>query len=158
MERLYKLSLLVLLIVSVLSCSSSKMKLEKEAPLVLNEVYFQKWTSGIENGGQGINIYFPSLINQNNTTLDSVFFRKMKGKIRTGKASYFANLRPTQPNDIIMHGDSKQEYGNTANTFPFNLKDNECVISYIDNGSTKYFKVDGIIEKQPEYYPSAPTK
>lgn len=134
------------------------MKLQEEAPLEHNRVYFQEWVAGIKDGGSGVNIYFPNLVIKNNATLDSVYFRKMRGKLRNGKASYFASLRKDKPQDITMNGDGKEEYGNKTPEFPFDLKNDECVISYIENGETKYFKIGDIKEKAGEYYPTSPPK
>ena len=85
----------------------------------------------------------------------------MIGIMQSGKASYFSNLK--QPNkDIIMTNQENGEYGNSipnrARDFPFTLNNDECVISYIDAGKTKYIKLNNIVEKQGEYSPSAPPK
>ncbi|MBT8303849.1 MAG: hypothetical protein KJP09_05210 [Bacteroidia bacterium] len=50
-----------------------------------------------------------------------------------------------------MSGDSKQEYGNKrpedTEKIPFELKMNECVVSYKEGKKTKYFKIDEVEEK-----------
>jgi len=59
-----------------------------------------------------------------------------------------------------MSNDPNAEFGNEmpeiSQKIPFVLKDNECVISYKDGKTTKYFKVDNITEKDLIPYPSAP--
>lgn len=133
----------------------------KQMPLFIRDTYFQRSISGKEEGGSGINIYFPTLINKSNYKLEKVYFRGMIGEMQSGKASHFANLKSNKVG-LIMSNEDKAEYGNTVPTkpepFPFELKDNECMISYLDNGETKYFQVYNIVEKAAKYYPSAPPK
>ncbi len=152
----FKFLILLVITMTFSNCSSSKIKFQEDAPLEHNRPYFQEWVAGIKDGGSGVNIYFPNLVTKNNTKVDSVFFRKMKGKLRNGKASYFATLKKPIPQDITMSGDSKSEYGNKLPEFPFELKNNECVISYIEGGETKYVKIANLKEKAGEYYPSSP--
>lgn len=51
-------------------------------------------------------------------------------------------------NNMTLHKDAKEEFGNkvkeTQEKFPFELKDNEAIISYKENGKTVYYKVTGI--------------
>ena len=42
--------------------------------------------------------------------------------------------------------------------FTFQLKDNECVIIYIEDSTTKYYKIQDLIEKRRDEYPSATKK
>jgi len=71
----------------------------------------------------------------------------------------FVNLIQTKK-PTILHEDHKKEAGNEPpqlqEKIPFELKNNEGVISYTENGKLKYYKVESIIEKIPIYYPSAP--
>lgn len=133
----------------------------KSMPLFIKDTYFQRWVAGQQAGGSGINIYFPTLINKDNYKLEKVYFRGMIGDMQSGKASYFANLKSFKDGLVMSNGDNA-EYGNTTPTkpepFPFELKSNECMISYVDKGETKYFQVYNIIEKTGINYPSAPLR
>ncbi|WP_203460467.1 hypothetical protein [Lacinutrix sp. WUR7] len=42
--------------------------------------------------------------------------------------------------------------------FPFQLKGNECVIIYIEDSTTKYYKIEDLIEKPRDEYPSETQK
>lgn len=152
----FKSLVILITIMTLFNCYSSKLKLQDKAPIEHTRPYFQEWVAGIKDGGSGINIYFPNLVTKNNAIIDSVFFRKMKGKLRNGKASYFATLKKPKPIDLTMSSDPKSEYGNKLPKFPFELKNNECVISYIEEGETKYVKIGNLKEKEGEYYPSSP--
>jgi len=143
------------------NAEAKKMVIETQSEIQTGQVYFQKWVAGRQEADSGINIYFPNLTNKNNYPLKQVFFRGMIGEMRSGKASYFANLTYNKK-DIIMSNEPNAEYGNTlpnsSEDFPFTLKDNECIISYIDDGKIKYHKIGNIVEKQAQYLPSAPPK
>ena len=62
-----------------------------------------------------------------------------------------------QPVDIILSSDSKEEYNNKLpqkdKGSPFELKDDECVISYTLNGKIEYFKVSNIRKEVAVNYP-----
>ena len=50
-----------------------------------------------------------------------------------------------------MSNEPYAEYGNKVPELPkksfFQLKENECVISYKQSGKTKYFKIKGLTKK-----------
>lgn len=147
------------------NCSSAQ-KLEKDAPFKIGEVYFQSWVAGVEGGGAGTNIFIPIEDNLIKTVqLDSVYFR--------GKASIL-EFKPNYPSlyigrflsssnlnkDLIMSDEPYKEYGNKLpkpiQSIPFELKPNECVLTFLQNGKTYYYKIENIVEKRAVQYPSAP--
>lgn len=166
--KLYELIVITFLSIILMQCKSSKqnqsesvfkekeIKLESQGDITTGKVFFQKWVAGQQDGGSGINIYFPELVNKNNYTIGNVYFRGMIGQIINGKASPFASLRFVNK-DIIMSSDANAEYGNDMpKVFPFKLKDNECVISYNTGNEIKYYKIENILEKATQFMPSAP--
>ena len=145
----FQITLLVI-IVCICSCTSSKYTLQKQAPIQLTQTYLQHWTTGVAIGSSGVNLYFANLYpNHEGITLDSVYFRKMKGKLKPIKGQYFSRLTRMLSN----------KEGNALTTngyFPFDLNNRECVISYTEEGTTKYYKVSNIKEKEGVYYPDGP--
>ncbi|RLJ63253.1 hypothetical protein CLV86_1790 [Lacinutrix venerupis] len=130
----------------------------KEMPLFIRDAYFQSWFSGQKAGGSGIHIYFPTLINKQNYKLEKVYFRGMIGDMQEENNMHFANLKSNK-NRLVMSNDENAEYGNTKpEPFPFELKPNECMISYKHGDKIKYFQVYNIKEKASVNYPSAPIK
>ena len=104
---------------------------------------------------------------KDNIQLDSVYFRGKAAKfeIKPNNSTLFIgrfSLAANQKKDIIMSNKPKAEYGNELpklNTkIPFELKDNECVVSYNEGDKTKYFKIENVVEKQAQFYPSAPPR
>lgn len=150
MKALKSLITLFVLIVCICSCSSSKYALQKQAPIQLTQTYLQHWTTGVAIGSSGVNLYFTNLYpNHAGIQMDSVYFRKMKGKLMPLKGQYFSRLtkRLTNEEDNAL---------TTKGFSPFQLENRECVISYIENGITKYYKVSNIEEKEGVYYPEGP--
>ena len=64
--------------------------------------------------------------------------------------------------DIVMSNEPFAEYGNEAPKLPekakLDLKNDECIVSYLDNGNKKYLLIKNISAKEPKYYPSAPSR
>ncbi|WP_223032287.1 hypothetical protein [Hanstruepera marina] len=156
-------------IIMLYNCKSAKetsntntIVFEEKPSFELDKVYFQKWVAGVQGGGSGIHMYVLVKTNKTHVEFDNVYFRGLKAKLILGKIGYLANFKTplNQKKDIIMDADSKQEYGNKLpendNHFPFTLQDNECVIQYTENGNVKFYKVEEVVEKKAEYYPSAP--
>lgn len=145
--------------VAFYGCSSQK-KLETSTPFVLGTASCQKWTEGLEDGVSGkiVKITVRELTGKDVGFL-SIYFRgsmapvvmemEDQGMMATAK---FQNAKP----DIIMHADSMREVGNQppkratrdGTEFPFDLRETEAVLSYMENEKVKYVKVVGIADKQ----------
>ena len=67
----------------------------------------------------------------------------------------FKNQNREKP-DMVMHADSKKEVGNkppmTKEKFPFELEADQCVLSFLDGDTVKYYKVKNIKEKKPKMF------
>lgn len=169
------LSLFMLfLLASFSNCSSTKevnneankigMQNFQETPsFILGETSYKYWTAGIQGGGSGINVLVLVEENKNNVVFDTIYFRGMQSKLEAVKTGYVANFRTkaNQKEDLIMSADKNAEYGNEIAdkaAFPFQLKDKECIISYIEDNIIKYFKIENLVEKPRDMYPTAPPK
>lgn len=149
LQNVLKPFLAITVLLVFVNCKPSKYAFQKEVPLQLTRAYFNNWTTGVKIGSVGINLYIANLIPENNVVIDSVFFRKMKGKLKPGKGLYTSRLtkRLTNAEDNAL---------TTTGFFPFKLGNRECVISYTEGGITKYYKVDYLEEKEGVYYPDGP--
>lgn len=167
MKRIPQISTLMLILIlmtSFTNCSTAQ-KLQQEAPMEFGDSYFQQWVAGIKGGGSGLNLFIPIIENKNNVVLDSVYFRGKATKLEkiSGENVQYAGYFKTPHNndkEIILSSDMNEEHKNTISvqtySIPFDLKDDECVVTYKINEKTKYFKISNIKEKQPLHYPSAP--
>ncbi|WP_242083729.1 hypothetical protein [Aestuariivivens sediminis] len=154
---------LLFVAVHMSQCASSP-KLQDSIPLDLGEPYYQSWIAGIKGGGSGFDVYIPIKNNPNHIILDSVYFRDRGTKLEEIQPGLFRGRLDSSLNksDIIMSNAPYAEYGNTLpkhpKPLPFELKDNECILGYREHHRKKYFKISGVIKKEPLYYPGTPPK
>ncbi|WP_073083728.1 hypothetical protein [Winogradskyella jejuensis] len=134
------------------------MKLQKKAPTTFGDVYCQNWVAGVQGGGSGTNIFIE--IKDENIVLDSVHFRGKTVKLETKPANpqlFIGRLKSegnTNQYEVVSTSDQKEQ----MEDFPFRLENDECVVSYKENGKIKYFKLIDIKEKPIEALPlSAPS-
>ena len=141
------------------------MTLQKSIPFNIVSVFAQPWTAGQKGGGSGINVQMTiQNINQKEITLKDFYFRRKKTAIEdistNNNGLHVARFINSEEKEVVMHHAHEKEAGNEPPKLykknPFMLEKNEGVISYTENGKLKYFKIENIIEKFPNYYPSAP--
>lgn len=165
MKPLKQLFTFVIFISLFTNCSSAQ-KLQNESPIKLGDAYSQTWVSGVKGGGSGLNLFIPTEIKKYDLIrLDSVYFRGKVAKleiIEDETLVYVGRFKGkfNQKEDRIIDTDNPSENNNKTSEIdqkiPFDLKDSECVVSFKKGNETKYFKIEKIVEKQPEHYPSAP--
>ena len=134
-----------------------------QAPLELGKATCQKWMGGRAESGSGMMLEIPLAAQMpNGLQLRQAFFREKMADVRiqtqNGQQVLKANFKNVvaEKPDIIMHADPKEEVGNQPPTpkvkFPFELNEDECIISYMDGDTVKYFKVQGVQEKKARMY------
>ncbi|WP_431133158.1 hypothetical protein [Psychroserpens mesophilus] len=164
LKQISFLMVMIILMVSFSQCSTAQ-KLQKKPPVKIGETYAQKWVAGIQEGGSGINVFIP--VKDTAVTLDSIYFRNQKVNLEFNngdQAFYIGRFKIdfNQKQDIILSSDMKEEAKNVLpklkEEMPFELKDDECIITYRKGSQTLYFKISNIKIKQPLHYPSAPPK
>ncbi|AKA35031.1 hypothetical protein [Flagellimonas lutaonensis] len=150
------------LLFSLSGCSSQK-KLVKNPPFEMGDATCQRWVGGRAESGSGLLLNIPvDNAVATNTPLQQAFFRGRVADIKVEEKdgewmaiANFINQREEKP-DMVMHADPKKEVGNRPpkleEKFPFELGPDECVVSYMEDGKTKYFKITGIKEKKPLTY------
>ena len=130
--------------------------------LKIKEITYQEVVAGRQETPKNYVMNVLLLSNPKNATLDSIFFRGIKAKlVKTENELYTAKLQEEHSEDLVMSVNVIEELNNELpepSKMPFNLKDSECVISYIDNSRTKFLKTTKIKQVQSVYYPSTPPK
>ncbi len=148
------------LIAITTNCSSAQ-KLQEKSPVEFGDIHFQKWTAGVKGGGSGINLYIP--VKNEMIKIDSIYFRGQvsKAEVKPKDSSLYIGRFDTkfnQSKDIILSSDSMEEAKNKLpvkdKPIPFELENDECVISYSKKGKTLYYKISDLKERAAEYYPS----
>jgi hypothetical protein len=156
MKKLKKATYAIVFMVSfsfTFQCATSSVKstkFQKQTPFMLKSVLFQEWYAGVKVGDKGINVFIPINDLGDGVTLKDIYFRSLSGKLVKENNKYIAVLKQ-QSYNYAPFSDSKQI------VFPFKLRDNECVISYIENGQTKFCKIKTLNEIAATYYENEPT-
>lgn len=152
--------LLTVFALSFLNCANQKQTLAQTNPnpnfglqnepvFRFDQVQFQEWYAGINVGGTGFNIFLQNITNDENIILDKVYFRNLTGVLIKGKGQYSALLKNASTDYTWQDTEKPADY-------PFDLAFNECVISYKENGQTKYYKIASLNEKAGTYYENGP--
>ncbi|WP_204344438.1 hypothetical protein [Psychroserpens algicola] len=142
----------VAIISTTFQCASPKVaatQFEIQTPFNIKTVSFQEWYAGIKVGTTGLNVYLPVTNISQNVTIDSIYFRNLKGKLERKDSRYVAVLQNTTKGYTFKKSERPDDY-------PFTLKDYECVISYIENGVVKYHKITQLNEVAGTYYENGP--
>lgn len=116
----------------------SENKLQTKAPFTITKALY------IINNNK---LYNTIKITKTNSEieLNEIFFLGRKLKLNKENNIYTAKVTKTEfRNDMVLHSDPKKEYGNTppvVEKIPFNLKNNEAVVSYTIEGIIKFYKI-----------------
>lgn len=163
LKDLFGLAALSFLMLSISNCGSSQnsksIRFESTPPFSISEIFAQDWVAGIKEGGFGtdVSITFESL--NENLNIENIYFAKKVFMIRqvgSNPNAYMGSHKEQAGRDIIMDSDPANEAKNIPPIpFPFELGPNEAVISYIENGTTKFYKVSNVVIKPRLAYPQA---
>ncbi len=134
-----------------------------EPPFEVQNAYFQKWVAGVQAGGSGVNVYLTIENIAESVEIQHVYFRNNIERTRNSEQDpdqYIAYFKDRPKKDVIMDGEVIKEAQNTPpqEDFPFNLKDNEAVISFLHKDEVKYLKLSEIEEKPMIAYPQGNPK
>ena len=158
-----KNALFVALICLILCCSSQK-KLETTAPFSLGEVYAQKWMVEENLKDSGYEVIIPIMsLDENEAVLQNLYHKgkmvnlsiKLTDKGTVALAEY--NKEDVLQKDMLVLDTSKKRQKKNSQKmelFPFELKETEAVLSYLQNDKIKYVKLLGIRQNPIVVYPS----
>ena len=144
------LKIILLSCITFLLFQCGSRNFNKKSPFkVQSATYYNSATDLQENTNSNLYIRYSS---KNNINFDSLYFRKNTTKLQTktikgikyvvGEFQKKIFLRDFTL-DVNPINELKNKFP-TRETFPFELQDNEAIISYQLKGKTKYFKVKNI--------------
>ncbi|WP_369048021.1 hypothetical protein [Tenacibaculum sp. UWU-22] len=147
----------IIITISFFECKS--LLFEKKPPFTINQATYSNYVGGIPGtSGTWIRLAYQS--NQK-IKFDSIYFRDKQTKVElqtikgTNYVSGHFNTNSFK-NNLILHNNGKKEYGNKLPEIKkkprFKLAKNEAVISYTENGKTKYIKIKNVQETDTKLY------
>lgn len=153
------LKIFALLVTILLLSQCASAKFEEKPPFTITSAIYNNWFAGQpDNSGVNVTITYTSLYP---IKFDSIYFSKKIMKLESTKTKekkiLIANFVSVVKQDIILDVNASKEINNTIpviEKFPYILKQNEAIISYIVKGKTKYFKIKSIKKGKSIFYPS----
>ena len=141
---------------SLLLFSCHATKFVKKPPFKIIDAKYQNWYGGRE-GVRGISVKILVQEIPEDLTFKNIYFKGKKLKVFVSDVENLkllsANINTGyRPETLNMHVNPKKEYGNTLpqdkKDFPFALKENEAVISYLKSNKEYFYKV--ILKKEKD--------
>lgn len=153
------ISLLVIVMLSSCAGFNNVYVLEEEPHFTLDEVYSQKWVAGVKEGGSGTHLHFTVASQVGELRFMHAYFRNQKQRIVQNQQTpdvYMVNFPNQSMSDRIMDVDPTKEATNTPEgEYPFDMEEDQAVLSYLLNGELKFYQVGPIAEKPMLAYPGA---
>ncbi len=156
MNKFISIGMVAITSVFLMCCGSSKApnksSLQNNPPFKVVEATYSKQfdeQTGVNNIIIRISINNPEIL------LDTVYFRNNSSILILDKSdsnsAYVGSLvLPRKNQNFNLNLDSKKEYGNQApdisRKIPFELKENEAIVSYLLKNKRTYFKISNFIE------------
>ncbi len=149
MKYLYTIFSLILVSTLFTNCAGNK-NMQGKAPAQIQQTYYT-------TQGDLLKLHIPvTAIQEDRVILNSVYFRGKKADLQQDSENsglFVATINTGKP-DLIMSSDPKEEYKNKAPQISekqsFELKENEAVLIFTENGKEKYYKIAGIEERSAQ--------
>lgn len=159
-----KNTMLLLSLIALINCKSLESRVvESQKPIQIINPYFKPWVSGVRGGGSGITVFLP-VQNLNGITPDSIHFRGQRVKAFYENNTIIGRFQTphNQPQEVILSNESMAEVKNQLlpkyQPSQFDLKLNDCVLSYIKQNKRGYYKIENLKQHISTPYPSASPK
>lgn len=152
-----KIGIYLLMLIGFMTCKSAK--LEKNPPFQINGATYNNWVGG-QQGVSGMKVII-SYTSEQPITFEKILFQnretKLEMKEQKGKKYLvgFFDTSTRKGRELIMDKDPKKEMQNKPpkKEYPFELKENEAVISYMDGNKLMFTKVEKIKKTDTDFYP-----
>lgn len=150
----------IFIIMSFSNCANGR-KITEKPPVAMQQVYYTPWAGGVKETESGYNLFIPVEARNEGVALDSVYFRGKGAELFTNPqhpdlyiAHFVTSSSSEEEPDFVMSSDPREEYGNRppkiSRHFPFELEDDEAVVSFQKNGKKSYYKITGIKKKNSD--------
>lgn len=131
-----------------------------KAPFSITEKSYFYWVGG-KKGSNGTSIKIVGNFETTNVDFPKLYFQNKEyqivPEITGNKFTLVGNHSAITNENIVMHRDPKQEFGNQPSSaekkIPFELEKNEAILVYSINGKDFYYKVTDIKQLETVTYP-----
>ncbi|WP_432412231.1 hypothetical protein [Rasiella sp. SM2506] len=149
------------------NCGSGKTEtdtyyFEENPPFRVETASYQQWVAGTPQGGSGVNVFINFSNIQQGVIFKKLYFRDKQTDVVTSAAvrvQYVGYFKNEPKRDVLMDSNYLKEAVNTPpNKIPFQLNNDEAVISYEFNKEIAYFKIENLEQKEILAYPASNPK
>jgi hypothetical protein len=157
--RTIKILSILFLLLGFSQCGGST--LVKKSTLKVEKAFYNKWFGG-QRGVRGTKVEI-HLKDASEVIFVALYFQGKRTKVEVSQMekftriiAHFSTLKRKNRN-LILDADITKELENTLPSleeFPFQLKENEAILSYKKEGKTLYFKIENIKKLQSIPFPS----
>ncbi|RLD62214.1 MAG: hypothetical protein DRI95_13335 [Bacteroidetes bacterium] len=158
---------LTFLILGLSNCNVSKTNhsiysLSQNPPFKISEGYYHDWIAGVQGGGSGTILFITFSELNKKVKVEDFFFRNKKVKAQNDQNNsllYIGYFKNDINRGVIMDSDMNKEAQNIPpEKYPFQLEEDEAVISYTYKEVVQYYKVSNIIEEEVIAFPQTKPK
>lgn len=148
----------IVAVIILISCGGQKKPMfEKEGTLTFQKASYSKWVAGVKGGGAGYSVNLQLDSAYKDILLDSIYFETYRTSLLgNGAGLYTAFIDNGQNKEIVIpvYGGAPEvkEIPTPKNTQTlFELTGTEAVVSYAQDGVTKYYKLHLTLDSAAEY-------
>ena len=142
--------------------NTSSIVLELNPPFTIEEAAYQEWIAGTPQGGSGVTVFINFSNIQQGVVFKEIYFRDKNTEVVTSAAvrvQYVGYFKNEPKRDVVMDSNSINEAANTPpKKSPFQLYDDEAVISFEFNQELGYYKIENLEQKEILAYPASNPK
>lgn len=146
----------LLIVFSQCKSTSETMKIDNIIKLEetnATHTYFQTWVAGVQGGGSGLNLVLSKSFLKDLVPIQ-VYFRNKIASAKEKQFDFTAYYKGERNQLKDTLSEDKDPIIESSKTFPFDLKENEAIISYLNDGEITYLKITNIPQKESLAYPS----
>ena len=157
--RTIKILSILFLLLGFSQCGGST--LVKKSTLKVEKAFYNKWFGG-QPGVRGTKVEI-HLKDASEVIFVALYFQGKRTKVEVSQMEKFTRIiahfstSKRKNRNLILDADITKELENTLPSleeFPFQLKENEAILSYKKEGKTLYFKIENIKKLQSISFPS----
>ena len=161
--KIMKIIFILTILLGFSQCGSNKFV--KNPSFKIEKATYNKWSGG-QPGVSGVKLEL-QLVNALQIEFDSLYFQKKITKVETRKINNMLQIighfstSNRKNKDLILDANPIKELKNTppvVHNFPFDLKENEAILSFKKNNKTHYYKINEVKQTQPSFFPSTKQK
>ena len=157
--RTIKILSILFLLLGFSQCGGST--LVKKSTLKVEKAFYNNWFGG-QPGVRGTKVEI-HLKDASEVIFVALYFQGKRTKVEVSKIEKFTRIiahfstSKRKNRNLILNADMTKELENTLPSleeFPFQLKENEAILSYKKENKTLYFKIENIKKVQSIAFPS----